>query len=106
LVLPLLSVADAIIIFVALIAGGIFLFSRRLSHSSAWRATITPLASIMGSGFLVSAPLLYAHVGNYAVLAMAALLLLAYAIGSVIRFNIRYAEPILETSATVQETLR
>jgi hypothetical protein len=105
LVLPLLSVSNAVIIFVALIAGGIFLFSRRLSHSSAWRATITPLASIMGSGFLVSAPLLYANVGNYAVLAMAGLLLLAYAIGSVIRFNIQYAEPLLETSATVQENL-
>lgn len=103
--MPLLSVANAIIIFVALIAGGIFLFSSRLSHSSAWRATITPLASIMGSGFLVSAPLLYANVGNYAVLAMTGLLLLAYAIGSVIRFNIQFAEPHLETSATVQENL-
>ena len=51
----------------------------------------------MGSGFLVCAPLLYANTGNYAVAAMAGLLCLAYAVGSVIRFNIRYGEPILET---------
>ena len=50
----------------------------------------------MGSGFLVCAPLLYAHVGNNAVFAMAGLLLLAYGIGSVIRFNIRHAEPFFD----------
>jgi hypothetical protein len=89
-------VASIIVILVALSAGGILLFNRRLAASSLWRATVTPLASIMGSGFLVCAPLLYANVGNYAVLAMAGLLCLAYAVGSVIRFNIQYGEPFFE----------
>ena len=69
-------------------------FSRRLVHSEGWKATVTPLASIMGSGFLVVAPLLAQTVGNFAVFCMAILLVLAYAVGSAIRFNIRYFEPI------------
>jgi hypothetical protein len=50
----------------------------------------------MGSGFLVSAPLLVALTGNYAPLAMAALLVVAYGVGAMIRFNIRYMEPELK----------
>ena len=56
-------------------------------------ATATPLASIFGSGFLVIVPILNGAVGPYAWLAMACVCGLAYAMGSVIRFNIRTAEP-------------
>jgi hypothetical protein len=48
----------------------------------------------MGSGFLVSAPLLGGIVGNLAVVCMALLLVLAYAVGGAIRFNIQHFEPI------------
>ena len=58
-------------------------------------ATTTPLASIFGSGFLVIVPILAAAVGPYSVYAMMGVTLLAYAVGSVIRFNIRHAEPVL-----------
>lgn len=75
------------------------LLFKPLRQSSAWRATTTPLASIMGSGFLVCAPLLASTVGNYAVLAMGCLLALAFLVGSAIRFNIRYVEPMLESRA-------
>ncbi len=85
---------NAIIVTVAIILGANLAFSKRLSASSNWKATVTPLASIMGSGFLVSAPLLGGLVGNLAVVCMALLLVLAYAVGGVIRFNIRYFEPI------------
>jgi hypothetical protein len=85
---------NIIIIFAALVFGAYFAFSRRLNASSNWRATVTPLASIMGSGFLVSAPLLAGIVGNLAVVCMALLLVLAYLVGGAIRFNIRYFEPI------------
>jgi hypothetical protein len=91
-----ISIPGTIVVFTALTVGGILLFYRPLIASSPWHATITPLASIMGSGFLVCAPLLYTSVGNYAVLAMAVLLVLAYAVGSVIRFNIRYGEGLFE----------
>ena len=59
-------------------------------------ARTTPLASIFGSGFLVIVPILNAAVGPYSVLAMAGVCALAYAMGSVIRFNIRHVEPLLE----------
>lgn len=58
-------------------------------------ATSTPLASIFGSGFLVIVPILAAAVGPYSVWAMAAVCALAAGVGSVIRFNIRNAEPVL-----------
>jgi len=83
-----------IVVATVLVVGGFLLFYRPLAASSSWRATITPLASIMGSGFLICAPLLYANVGNFAVWAMGGLLVLAYGVGSVVRFNIRYGEPI------------
>jgi len=70
----------------------VFLASKRLRQSNQWRATVTPLASIIGSGFLIVAPLLHAVLGKWALAGMIFLSILAYAIGSVIRFNICYAE--------------
>jgi hypothetical protein len=61
-------------------------------------ATSTPLSSIFGSGFLIIVPILAGAVGFWSPLAMAAVCALAYAVGSVIRFNIRHAEPILAGS--------
>ena len=58
-------------------------------------ATSTPLASIFGSGFLIIVPILAGAVGPYAVLAMMGVCTLAFAVGSVIRFNIKHAEPVL-----------
>jgi hypothetical protein len=56
---------------------------------------VTPLASIIGSGFLICGPLLAREFGGAAALAMAALLALAYALGAVVRFNIAHLEPLL-----------
>lgn len=69
-------------------------------------ARVTPLASIFGSGFLVIVPILNAAVGPYSVVAMAVVCALAYAMGSVIRFNIRHAEPLLETGEPSARLLR
>jgi hypothetical protein len=85
---------DLVVIIVALSLGGYLACSRRLASSQNWKATVTPLASIMGSGFLISAPLLAGIVGNLAVVCMGALLVLAYMVGGVIRFNIQHFEPI------------
>lgn len=83
-----------IIIVTALALTGYLIFSKRLADSSNWKAMVTPLASIMGSGFLVSAPLLAGVVGNLAVVCMGMLLILAYMVGGAIRFNIKHFEPI------------
>ncbi len=61
-------------------------------------ATVTPLASIFGSGFLVIVPILSGLVGPYSVFAMALVCTLAYAVGSVVRFNIAHFEPLLEAN--------
>jgi hypothetical protein len=69
-------------------------------------ARATPLASIFGSGFLVIVPILNGAVGPYAVVAMAAVCAVAYAMGEVIRFNIRHAEPLLEENAVSSRVAR
>ena len=66
----------------------------RVMRSNAWRATVTPLASIIGSGFLVAAPVLGVTAGSLAVVAMAFLCGAGFLFGSAIRTNIRYAEPL------------
>ena len=69
--------------------------SPKLERSRLWSAAVTPLASIIGSGYLVSAPLLYFALGDYAVLGMLGIVVLAYLIGESIRYNILHAEPLL-----------
>ena len=85
---------NVVIIVVAIVLAGYLALSKQLASSSGWKATVTPLASIMGSGFLLSAPLLAGIVGNWALGCMAVLLVLAYFVGEAIRFNIRHFEPI------------
>jgi len=96
-------VTSVVVILVALGCGGYLAFSKGLAASKSWKATVTPLASIMGSGFLISAPLLAGVVGDYAVLFMAVLLVIAYLVGGVMRFNIRHFEPIEREHGTAQE---
>ncbi len=74
----------------------LLLFRPVVRTSRLWRATVTPLASIIGSGFLVVAPLLDTVVNGWAPLVILVIIVLAYAIGSVMRFNIRYLEPCLD----------
>ncbi len=87
----------SVVICVALVACAYLLSRRQVRTSDAWRATATPLASIIGSGFLVLAPLLYATVGDWAPVAIAGIVVLGYAIGSTIRFNITHTEGLLSS---------
>jgi len=88
---------NTVIILIALALAAWLALSKRLANSAYWKATATPLASIMGSGFLVSAPLLGGIVGNLALFCMVLLLVLAFGVGGAIRFNIRHFEPIENT---------
>jgi hypothetical protein len=85
---------NIILVVIAAIAL-LFMFHPRLTKSERWQATLTPLSSIIGSGFLVIAPLLASVVGEYSPFAVLGIVVLAYAIGGVIRFNITHAEPLL-----------
>ena len=73
----------------------LFMLHPRLTKNESWQATLTPLSSIIGSGFLVIAPLLASVVGGYSPLAVIVIVVLAYAIGGIVRFNIIHAEPLL-----------
>jgi hypothetical protein len=63
-----------------------------LAQAAWWRATVTPLASIIGSGFLVLGPILTDSYGQYSPLVMASLCLCAYLFGAAIRYNIATIE--------------
>ncbi len=68
-----------------------------VKENTIWRASVTPLASIIGSGFLVIAPLLVLVVGRAAPWAMVAIVVIAYGLGEISRFNIRHGEPLLQS---------
>jgi hypothetical protein len=89
----IILVATAVIV-------GLFLFSPKLRLSDSWQATVTPLASIIGSGFLIVVPLLGHEIGNWAVFGMGGIVLVAYGIGIILRFNIEHAEPVLAGNDT------
>jgi len=80
----------------AALAAAILLFRPAVFRSREWHALATPLASIIGSGFLVSVPVLDELVGSWAVAAIFLLLALSYAIGAAVRENIAHVEPLLE----------
>ncbi|MGE4313792.1 MAG: hypothetical protein AB7E85_05920 [Pseudobdellovibrionaceae bacterium] len=72
----------------------------KVRTNTLWRATVTPLASIIGSGFLVAAPLLDKEIGAYAFIGIMSLVGLAFLIGRIIRFNIHYIEPVMDKADT------
>jgi hypothetical protein len=82
------------LLLVAALAVLALLLSPRVLASPYWRAMVTPLASIIGSGFLVSIPLLSGALGNWAFWGMLALIVFAYLVGGAIRFNILHGEPL------------
>lgn len=77
-----------IVILTAVLITALALWSPNVHRSHIWRAMTTPLASIIGSGFLVLGPVLDNAYGKYAPLVMAALCLGAYLYGWAIRHNI------------------
>ena len=80
-------ILDVFIVLAVLATAGLLLWPR-LSGMRLWRAAITPLASIIGSGFLVLGPILEASYGWLAPAVMAALCLGAWVFGAAIRSNI------------------
>ncbi len=86
LVLPLIALAISVLLLLPAI-----------KENAVWRASVTPLASIIGSGLLVVAPLLALVVGWAAPLAMLAIVVVAYGLGEISRFNIRHGEPLLQS---------
>ncbi|MCG6904613.1 MAG: hypothetical protein LJE68_18230 [Rhodobacter sp.] len=82
------GLANSAIVLTATLAIAALMVWPPLARAVLWRAMLTPLASIIGSGFLVLGPLLLHAYGAYAPLAMLGLCGLAYLYGHVIRGNI------------------
>ncbi|TNE67562.1 MAG: hypothetical protein EP335_01270 [Alphaproteobacteria bacterium] len=87
-------ITATILVLTVLLAG--MLLRPKMEHNAFWRAMATPLASVIGSGFLVVGPLLAQLAGAYALPIMVLLCLAGYLFGSAIRSNIRLFEPLLE----------
>ncbi|MDF1721898.1 MAG: hypothetical protein P1U65_14600 [Minwuia sp.] len=75
------------VIVLTVVGAALLLWSPRIRRSVTWRAMTTPLASIIGSGFLVLGPVLDSQYGKYAPLIMAVLCVGAYFYGAAIRYN-------------------
>lgn len=58
--------------------------------------TVTPLASIFGSGFLIIIPILERELGALAVVGMAGVCLVAWMVGIAIRHNVAVGEPLAD----------
>lgn len=67
-------------------------------------ATVTPLASIFGSGFLIIIPILEREMGSLAAVGMAAVCLLAWTVGIAIRHNVATIEPLARDGRLDQTT--
>lgn len=87
-----------LLLIATFLPAALILIGRRARHSPVWAPMVTPLASIIGSGFLVSVPLLASRLGYWAMPAMAGLCGLAWLIGDALRYNIAHAEPLLAAS--------
>lgn len=90
---------SSVVLVGAALAVGLFVLNPRTLQWRAWRAMVTPLASIIGSGFLVAAPILSHIAGVWAFAAMMALCGLAIFFGGAVRHNIRHVQPLLERGA-------
>ncbi|MHC8491527.1 APC family permease [Thalassospira sp. SM2505] len=86
---------DLIIAF-ATVCVAIVLSMRSVAYFPLWRAVVTPLASIIGSGFLLLGPILNIGYGGYAPLIMLVLCFVAYLFGGAIRYNIASGEKAIQ----------
>jgi hypothetical protein len=69
-------------------------------------ATVTPLASIFGSGFLIIIPILERELGALAVAGMAGVCVLAWTVGIAIRHNVAVVEPLTDAGHLDRITAR
>ena len=82
---------NALILAVVVLVASLLVWPR-VANAVLWRATITPLSSIIGSGFFVLGPVLDVNYGGFAPLVMLALCAMAYLFGGAIRYNIAATE--------------
>lgn len=85
---------SSIVAGVTLIALALTLYRPRVQDSTAYRATVVPLAEIMDVGFIVFSPVIILLFGYKAPWAMLGLCLLAILTGFAISYNVKHYEPL------------
>lgn len=80
--------------FLTIVVLAYALYRPRLQKSSAYEATVVPLANIMDVGFILFAPAIILLVGWRAPFFMLGICLVAIATGFAIAYNIRHYEPV------------
>jgi hypothetical protein len=78
---------DIVLVSIA-VAIVIWMLRPGIRNADPWKATVTPLASIIGSSFLIVAPLLAAVAGSNATIAITLIVALSFWIGSAVRLVI------------------
>lgn len=81
------SILDGLLVALSVAIAAVLL-RREVRDAPFWCATVTPLASIIGSGFLVVVPLLAGIAGTLSLFAIVGIVLLSFWLGKAIRFNI------------------
>ncbi|WP_156826496.1 hypothetical protein [Marinobacterium rhizophilum] len=81
------SMLDGLLVALSVAIAAVLL-RREVRDAPFWCATVTPLASIIGSGFLVVVPLLAGIAGTLSLFAIVGIVLLSFWLGKAIRFNI------------------
>jgi len=88
---------SSIVAVVTLVALALVLYRPKVQRSTAYKATVVPLAEIMDVGFIVFSPIIILLFGYEAPWAMLGLCLLAILTGFAISFNIKHYEPLVGT---------
>lgn len=86
--------AVTLLTLVTLAGLSVVLYSRRIQESEYYQALVVPLANIMDIGFVIMTPIIVSIAGLESPLTMLGLYLLGYAMGWVMRYNIRLFEPV------------
>jgi hypothetical protein len=88
---------SSIVAVVTLTGLALVLYRPKVQRSTAYRATVVPLAEIMDVGFIVFSPIIILLFGYEAPWAMLGLCLLAILTGFAISFNVKHYEPLVGT---------
>ena len=79
------SLLDGLLVSLSVVIAAVLL-RREVRDAPFWCATVTPLASIIGSGFLVVVPLLAGIAGTLSVFAIVGIVLLSFWLGKAMLF--------------------
>jgi hypothetical protein len=99
-------VAVTILVLVTLIGLSLALYSSRVQNSERYQATVVPLANIMDIGYVAMTPIIVLISGLDAPLTMLGLCALGFAMGWVIRYNIRQYEPVSDEKGRLRDIER